>query len=113
MGEPTPCHPVAKKRVNIQEDTSSGAAGGAGRVSLPFGARARASMILPAPVRPSTPDDLQVALRSPASFGVKLFEVNVLLPVFNACRPVKDAGEPSHPSGNPLGGTGPSVHVPD
>jgi len=28
-----------------------------------------------------------------ASFGVKLFEVAVLLAVFNACRPVKDAGD--------------------
>jgi hypothetical protein len=58
-----------------------------------YGSRGRASMILPTPVRPSTPDDLQAALQPPASYGVKLFEVAVLLAVFNACRPVKDAGD--------------------
>ena len=38
-------------------------------------------------------DDLQADLQPPASFGVKLFEVVVLLAVFNACRTVKDAGD--------------------
>jgi len=32
-------------------------------------------------------------LQPPDSFGVKFFEVAVLLAVFNACRPVKDAGD--------------------
>ena len=78
---------------DIQDDTSSGAAGGAGRVSLSFGARARASMIPRTPVRSSTSDDLQAMLQPPDSFGVKFFEVAVLLAVFNACWPVKDAGD--------------------
>ena len=43
-----------------------------------FGNRAHAPMTPPAPDRPATPDDLRTALGAPDSFGVKLFEINVL-----------------------------------
>jgi hypothetical protein len=39
-------------------------------------------MTPPAPERPSPLDDLRTALRAPASFGVKLFEINVLQAIF-------------------------------
>ena len=44
------------------------------------------------PERPPTPDDLRTAMHAKASFGVKLFEINVLQAIFAACPDVKDAG---------------------
>ena len=49
-----------------------------------FGPRG-ASMTPPAPERPATPDDLRTALGPPTSYGVKLFEVVVLLAILKAC----------------------------
>jgi hypothetical protein len=46
-----------------------------------------------APERPVTPDDLRNALGAPDSFGVKLFEINVLQAISNACPDVRDAGD--------------------
>ncbi len=50
-------------------------------------------MTPPAPDRPDTPDDLRTALGTPDSFGVKLFEINVLQSILKACPDVKDAGD--------------------
>ena len=50
-------------------------------------------MTPPAPERPATPDDLRTALGPPTSYGVKLFEVVVLLAILKACPDVKDAGD--------------------
>jgi hypothetical protein len=50
-------------------------------------------MTPPAPDRPVTPDDLRNALGAPDSFGVKLFEINVLQAISNACPDVRDAGD--------------------
>jgi hypothetical protein len=50
-------------------------------------------MTPPAPERPSTQDDLRNALRAKASFGVKLFEINVLQAIFAACPNVQVAGD--------------------
>jgi len=44
-------------------------------------------MTPPAPERPLTPDDLQDALGAPTSYGVKLFEINVLQAILT--RPVR------------------------
>ena len=52
-----------------------------------FGTRAHATMTPPAPERPLTPDDLQDALGAPTSYGVKLFEINVLQAILT--RPVR------------------------
>ena len=71
---------------DITEDTSFGAAGGAST----FG---RASMRPQTLATPSAPPDLQAALGPPTSYGIKLFEVAILLTVVNACKPVKDAGD--------------------
>ena len=79
-------------RRDEEEDTASEATRGDGRVSR-FGTRARAAMTPPAPERPSTPDDLRTDLRAKASFGVKLFEINVLQAIFAACPDVQDAGD--------------------
>ena len=57
-----------------------------------FGPRG-ASMTPPAPERPATPDDLRTALGPPTSYGVKLFEVAVLLAILKACPDVQDAGD--------------------
>ena len=56
-----------------------------------FGTRAQAPMTPPAPDRPDTPDDLRTALGTPDSFGVKLFEINVLQSILKSCPDVKDA----------------------
>ena len=77
---------------SIEEDTASAATRGNGRVSR-FGTRAHTAMTPPAPERPSTLDDLRTDLRAKASFGVKLFEINVLQAIFAACPEVKDAGD--------------------
>ena len=76
----------------IEEDAAPATARGDGRVSR-FGTRAHATMTPPAPERPRTPDDLRDALRTPDSFGVKLFEINVLQAIFAAFPEVKDAGD--------------------
>ena len=55
-----------------------------------FGTRAHATMTPPSPERPLTPDDLQDALGAPTSlqsYGVKLFEINVLQAILT--RPVR------------------------
>jgi len=76
----------------IEQDAAPATARGDGRVSR-FGTRAHATMTPPAPERPPTPDDLRTALRAKATFGVKLFEINVLQAIFAACPEVKDAGD--------------------
>ena len=76
----------------IEEDAAPATARGDGRVSR-FGTRSHATMTPPAPERPPTPDDLRTALRAKATFGVKLFEINVLQAIFAACPEVKDAGD--------------------
>ena len=85
--------PRHKEEDAIEDDTASGAELGGCRVSRIFGTRARAAMTPPASELPSTLDDLWAALRPPASFGVNLFEINVLHAVFAACPDVKDAGD--------------------
>jgi hypothetical protein len=77
---------------SIEENTASAAARCDSRVSR-FGTRAHAAMTPPASELPSTPNDLRNALRAKASFGVKLFEINVLQTIFATCPNVKDAGD--------------------
>jgi len=76
--------PPRRDEDEIEEDAVPATARGAGRVSR-FGTRAHATMTPPAPERPLTQDDLRAALRAPASFGVKLFEINVLQAILDAC----------------------------
>ncbi len=63
-----------------EDETTEGAASATARGARGprFGTRAHVPMTPPAPDRPDTPDDLRTALGAPDSFGVKLFEINVL-----------------------------------
>ena len=77
--------PTRRDEDEITEDAASTTARG---VRAPrFGTRAHATMTPPAPERPLTPDDLQDALGAPTSYGVKLFEINVLQAILT--RPVR------------------------
>ncbi len=84
--------PTRRDEDEIAEDAAPTTARGANRVPR-FGTRAHATMTPPAPERPRTPDDLRDVLRAPDSFGVKLFEINVLQAILTACPDVKDAGD--------------------
>ena len=84
--------PTRRDEDDITEDAAPATARGDGRVSR-FGTRAHATMTPPAPERPPTPDDLRTALRAKATFGVKLFEINVLQAILAACPEVQDAGD--------------------
>ena len=84
--------PTRRDEDEIAEDAAPTTARGANRVPR-FGTRAHATMTPPAPERPRTPDDLRDALRAPDSFGVKLFEINVLQAILSACPDVKDTGD--------------------
>jgi len=75
----------------ITEDAASTTARGAREPR--FGTSAHATMTPPAPERPRTPDDLRQAMRAPASYGVKLFEIIVLQAILNACPDVTDTGD--------------------
>jgi hypothetical protein len=81
------------RRDDDEEITADAASAPARGVRAPrFGPRG-ASMTPPAPERPATPDDLRTALGPPTSYGVKLFEVVVLLAILKACPDVQDAGD--------------------
>jgi len=84
--------PTRREEDEIEEDAAPATERGAGRASR-FGTRAHATMTPPTPERPPTQDDLRDAMRVPASFGVKLFEINVLQAILAACPDVKDAGD--------------------
>ena len=76
--------PTRREEDEIEEDAAPATERGAGRASR-FGTRAHATMTPPTPERPPTQDDLRDAMRVPASFGVKLFEINVLQDILAAC----------------------------
>ena len=89
----------------IVAGTSFGAAGGTNTLG-------RASMRPQMLATPSAPDDPQAALSQKTSYGTKLFEVAIphlcqRLQARQRCR------RPSDPSGDPLRGTGPGIHMAD
>ena len=76
--------PTRRAEDEITEDAAPAARGSR---APRFGNRAHAPMTPAAPERPVTPDDLRNALGAPDSFGVKLFEINVLQAILT--RPVR------------------------